>query len=108
MGGIREIVAVVVAADSPVGRVAQAIDDMTAHLPPPEKPQVCPLCSAQSWPCARFDGAAHRVRAAGLRVGELVPLDLHSRLWPPSPPRSQPAPPTRHPDTWLDEEQHDG
>ncbi len=88
MGRIREIVAVIVAADSPAGRVAQAIDDMTAHLPTPDEPQACPLCSSQSWPCARFDDAAHHVQAAGMRLGELVPLDLHNRLWPPTPPSS--------------------
>jgi hypothetical protein len=105
MGGIREIIAVVVAADSPAGRIAQAIDDMTAHLPTPEEPRACPLCSARSWPCARFHEAAHRVQAAGVRVGELVPLDLHARLWPSAP--TQPASP-QHSDTWFDQDQHDG
>jgi hypothetical protein len=105
MGGIRESVAVIVAADSPVGRAAQAIDDMSAHLPPPEDPRACPLCSTQSWPCARFDDAAHRVQAAGVRLGELVPPDLHARLWPPPPPTPHTS---RHSDTRFDKEQHDG
>jgi hypothetical protein len=83
VGGIRAIVAVIVAVDSPVGRVPQAINDLAAHLPPPEKPGACPLCSTHSWPCALFDDAARRVEAAGLRLGDLVPLDLHNRLWPP-------------------------
>lgn len=117
MGGIREVIAVIVAADSPIGRVVQAIDDVAAHLPPPQEPQACPLCFTQSWPCARFDDAAHRVQAAGLRVGELVPLDLHPRLWPPSPPPPAPTPsaspippprPTQHPAPWFDKEQPDG
>lgn len=107
MGRIREIVAVIVAADSPVGRAAQAIDDMSAHLPPPDDPRACPLCSTQSWPYARFENAAHNVQAAGVWLGELVPPDLHTRLWPP--PRPQPGPPTtRHTDTRFDREQHDG
>lgn len=50
MCGIREFVAVVVAADSPAGRVAAAIDEVTAHLPPPDELWACPLCSTQSWP----------------------------------------------------------
>jgi hypothetical protein len=90
MGGMREIVAVVVAADSPAGRVATAIDDITAHLPPPDVPWECPLCSAHSWPCSRFDAAARRVMATGVRLADLVPLDLHPRLWPRTPP-PQPA-----------------
>lgn len=107
MGGIREIVAVIVPADSPVGRAAQAIDDMSAHLPPPDDPRACPLCSTQSWPCARFENAAHHVQAAGVRLGELVPPDLHTRLWPPAWPQPSPLT-TRHPDPRLDREQHDG
>lgn len=83
---VREVVAVIVAANSPVGQLVRAIDDMTAHLPPPEEPRACPMCSTQCWPCSGFDTAARRVEAAGLRLGELVPLDLHARLWPPLPP----------------------
>lgn len=113
MGGIREIVAVVVAADSPAGRVAAAIDEVTAHLPPTQEPWACPLCSTQSWPCSRFDTAAHRVMTAGLRLAEFVPDDLHPRLWPqpqsrspaPTVPPPPPAPPS---DTWFDEEPRDG
>jgi hypothetical protein len=116
MGAIREVVAVIVAADSPIGRVAQAVDDVAGHLPPRQEPQACPLCLSQSWPCARFDDAAHRVQTAGLRLGELVPLDLHPRLWPPpaappTPVASPAAPPpgsTPRPDTWFDEEHRDG
>lgn len=104
MGGIREIVAVIVAAESPAGRVATAIDDVASHLPPLEAPWSCPLCSAQSWPCSRFDEAAREVMSNGVRLADLVPLDLHPRLWPhpaPSAPGPQPA-------TWFDEESHDG
>lgn len=106
VGAVRDIVAVVVAADSPAGRAAQAIDEVTAHLPASDEPWACPLCSTQSWPCPRFDEAAHQVQAAGLRLGELVPLDLHPRLWPTPQPRSRP--PAPHSDIWFDEEQHDG
>jgi hypothetical protein len=81
-GDIRDVLAVVVAADSPAGRLAEAINDLTAHLPTPDEPDVCPMCSGKFWPCAGFDGAAHRVHTARLRVGDLVPLDLHPRLWP--------------------------
>lgn len=80
MRGIRKGVAVVVAADSLVERVARTIDDMTGHLPAAEEPEVCPLCFTQSWLCTRFDDAAYRVQAAGVRLGELVPQDLHNRL----------------------------
>lgn len=107
MRGIRDIVAVVVAADSPVGRAAQAIDDITAHLSVPDEPNTCPLCSTQSWPCAQFTAAAHRAQAAGLRLGELVPLDLHPYLWPtpqPPPRSAPPTDPTPRSDTWFDEE----
>ncbi|MGH3752941.1 MAG: hypothetical protein ACRDRP_09630 [Pseudonocardiaceae bacterium] len=112
---MRAIVAVVVAADSPAGRIAAAIDEVTAHLPAPDEPWGCPLCSAQSWPCARFHDAAHHVMNAGLRLDTFVPDDLHPRLWPPRQPPSrsptppvppaQPAPPS---DTWFDEESTHG
>ncbi|MDQ3276291.1 MAG: hypothetical protein M3Q39_15030 [Actinomycetota bacterium] len=117
---MRDIVAVVVAVDSPAGRAAEAIDQLTAHLPPPDEPWACPLCSAQSWPCAGFDAAAHRVQAAHLRIVELVPLDLRPRLWPPqqpgppetpaqSAPRERgPHPSAPHPTAGSDEEQPDG
>jgi hypothetical protein len=81
---VREIVAVVIAVDSPTGRLAEAINDLTAHLPSPTDPTQCPMCSARFWPCGGFDAAAYRVQAAGLRVADLVPLDLHPRLWPPT------------------------
>lgn len=89
--------------------VAAAIDEVTAHLPPPEDPWACPLCSTQSWPCSRFDNAAHQVMNAGLRLGEFVPDDLHPRLWPtPKPPSRSPAQPAPQADTWFDEETRDG
>lgn len=97
----RDVVAVVVAPESPIGRAAGAVDDMAAHLPPPGVPMVCPLCPQQSWPCAGFDDAARRVLAAGLRLPDLVPLDLHPRLWfppPPKPPAQPDSPPTDPPD----------
>lgn len=112
-GGLRKVVAVVLAADSPAGRIGIAIDDVTAHLPAPVESRMCPLCSAQSWPCSRFDGAASRVLASGVRLADLVPLDLHPRLWP-RPPGTQPpvAPvpnqPNDHSSTWFDKESDDG
>ncbi|MGH3621612.1 MAG: hypothetical protein ACRDQ5_07455 [Sciscionella sp.] len=92
-GDIREVLAVIIAADSPAGRVAEAINDLTAHLPPPAEPGACPMCSNRFWPCAGFDDAAHRLLAARLRIGDLVPPDLHPRpgrpLQPPRHPRRQ-------------------
>ena len=106
MGGVREDLAVIVAADCPLGRASEAVNDLAAHLPPPDRPWACALCSAQSWPCARFDDAVRRVMTAGLRLQDLVPLDLHERLWP----RKKPQPsPTSPPDTgsWFDQEEQD-
>ncbi|MGH3927076.1 MAG: hypothetical protein ACRDTT_30115, partial [Pseudonocardiaceae bacterium] len=71
--GRRAIVAVIVAADSPIGRLAELLADMSSHLPVPHAPQICPVCFAQSWPCARFSDAAHRVHAAGVKVSDLLP-----------------------------------
>jgi len=112
MSEIRGVIAVIVAADSPFGRLADTIDDLSSHLPSLQEPQACPLCFTQPWPCTRFHDAAQRVHAGGLRLDELVPLDLHPRLWPqlPASPKSaQPAPhPAQHPDLWFDEEHRDG
>ncbi|MEV7043926.1 hypothetical protein [Amycolatopsis sp. NPDC051061] len=72
-----------VAADSPAGRAAEAINDLTRHLPQPGAPAVCPTCAARFWPCTYFYDAAHRMHNARLRVGDVVPLELHPRLWPP-------------------------
>ncbi|GAA3852340.1 hypothetical protein GCM10022243_17500 [Saccharothrix violaceirubra] len=49
----RRIVAVVVAVDSPAGRVVEAIDDLAAHLPGTDRPQDCPLCSWHPPPTSR-------------------------------------------------------
>ncbi|WP_158894051.1 hypothetical protein [Amycolatopsis anabasis] len=108
MGGIRESVAVIVAADSPAGKAARAIDDVAAHLPPPEQPYTCPLCSSQPWPCTEFHDAAHRVQAAGVRLGALVPLDLHHRLWPRTAVPQHPGSPVQQSRPWFDKEQPDG
>jgi hypothetical protein len=106
MDGMREIVAVVVAAGSPAGQLARALDDLAAHLPPSEQQWGCALCCSESWPCSRFHAAAQQIIAARLRLDEFVPLDLHPRLWPPTPPaQSQLAPP---PDDWFDEESRNG
>ncbi|OXM43125.1 hypothetical protein CFP75_39685 [Amycolatopsis alba DSM 44262] len=77
----------VVAADSPAGRAAEAINDLTRHLPEPGEPNACPTCAGRFWPCEYFDDAAYRVHTARLRVGDIVPLDLHPRLWSPSAPQ---------------------
>lgn len=116
MDAIREVVAVIVAADSSVGQLMRDIDDLTAHLPAPDEPRACPMCSTHSWPCGGFDTAARRVGAAGLRLDHLVPRDLHARLWPPQPrPPQPPAQPAQHmawPSSvtaeWLDKESVDG
>ena len=106
MGRVREVLAVIVAADSPLGRMSQAVDDLAAHLPPSDQPRACPLCSAQSWPCAGFDDAARRALAAGLRLIDLVPLDLHERLWPPKRARTPPSS-TQNPDRWFGQEEQE-
>jgi hypothetical protein len=111
VGAIREVVAIIVPADSLAARLVREIDDIVAHLPSPDEPRACPMCPAHSWPCAGFDAAACRVKAAGLRLDHLVPQDLHSRLWPTQPP-TQPAPQTAWPSTreaeTFDKESVDG
>lgn len=112
MGGIREIVAVVLAADSPAGQVAGLLDDLAAHLPPPDQQWGCSLCRTECWPCAGFDAAAQKVIDARLRLAEFVPTDLHPRLWPPpEQPHTAPEPPPQTalpPGTWFDKESRDG
>ncbi|GAA0589310.1 hypothetical protein GCM10010174_00180 [Kutzneria viridogrisea] len=95
MGGLREITAVVVAAECPVGGVVEAIEQVTSHLPTANDPEVCPLCPARPWPCSGFDAAAGHIQAAGIPIGYLVPLDLHARLWPPPQLRPTTPPPGR-------------
>jgi len=82
MGGLREVTAVVVAFDSPLGRVVDAIEQLTTHLPTAEQPAACPVCARRAWPCAEFDAAARHLRTTGVPIGYLVPLDLHPQLWP--------------------------
>ncbi|WP_297546911.1 hypothetical protein [Amycolatopsis sp.] len=41
---IRTAVGQVVAASSPAGRAADAINDLTMHLPNPDEPRVCLTC----------------------------------------------------------------
>ncbi|WP_143022982.1 hypothetical protein [Lentzea jiangxiensis] len=84
MDELRNIVAVVVPAESPVGRLVDAINTLAANLPPEDRPTVCPLCPTPSWPCTRFDAAAREVQDGGVAIGPFVPLDLHQRLWPPA------------------------
>src|SRR4051794_33281230 len=104
----RDGVAVMVAADSPAGRVAEILDQLARHLPAPRAVS-CSCCSTEGWPCSGFDDAAHRLQAAGLRLSEFVPLDLRSRVWPP-PKEVQGAPPRldRRLPVWPGKEPHDG
>lgn len=81
----RAVVALTVAADSPLGRTVKAVDAVTAHLPPPETHVRCAVCRNRSWPCGPFDTAARDLAALGIPVGYLVPLELHPVLWPPAP-----------------------
>ncbi len=89
-GDIRTPVGVIVAAESPLGRAAEAANDLNRHLPTPAEPGSCPTCTGRFWPCAYFDDAAARLLTARLRLGDLVPLDLHPRLWPPPTPPDSP------------------
>jgi hypothetical protein len=95
---VRRMVGLVVAANSPAGRAAEAINALTRHLPDPGAPTVCPTCAGRFWPCAYFDEAAYHVHIARLRVGDVVPLDLHPRLWPPPAPRNTEEWPSGSPD----------
>jgi hypothetical protein len=81
---IRLVAGLMVAADSPAGRAAEAINDLTRHLPDPGVPCACPTSAGRFWPCPYFHDAARRVHIARLRVGDVVPLELHLRLWPPA------------------------
>ncbi|GAB2994189.1 hypothetical protein [Saccharothrix stipae] len=80
----RAVVALTVAADSPVGRAGCAVEAVTTHLPPPDDPGRCAVCRNPPWPCDPFDTAARDLAALGIPVGYLVPLDLHPVLWPPA------------------------
>lgn len=100
MAEMREVVGVVVAVDSPAGRLVGALDDLAAHLPPVGRQWGCPLCGVDSWPCAKFHVAAQQVIGARLRLDEFVPLDLHQRLFPQTEtPRSGQEP---RPGAWFD------
>jgi len=87
---VRPVAGIVVAADSPAGRASDAVNDLTRHLPDPGAPETCPTCADRYWPCTFLDDAAGRMNAAGLKVGDFVPLELHRRLWPPASTREQP------------------
>ncbi|WP_257924905.1 hypothetical protein [Amycolatopsis iheyensis] len=87
---IRPVVGVIVATNSPLGRAAEAANDLNRHLPAPSAPGICPTCAGRFWPCAYFDDAAARLHTARLRLSDLVPLDLHPRLWPLPPPAVTP------------------
>jgi hypothetical protein len=108
-----QVTVAVLAADSPAGRVAVEIHELTSHLPSPEAPWECPLCSTE-WPCRRFGAAAHELMQAGLRLPDWVPYELHPRLWPANQaeqPLSQPMSSNHDPQssTWFTtKEQDDG
>jgi hypothetical protein len=89
---IRLWTGLVVAADSPAGRATEAINDLTRHLPDPGTPGTCPTCAGRYWPCRYFDAAALRVHTAQLRVGDIVPLELHARLQLPATPSASQDP----------------
>lgn len=87
---VREIVAIVVAADSPLGQEEPTIDELSAHLPAVDGGGECPLCVGQRWPCAPFRDAASALHETGIPVPSLMPEALQTRLRPPTP---QPPPP---------------
>jgi hypothetical protein len=113
MGGIREVVAVIVAADSATGRVVAAIDELTAHLPAPGRAVGLPTVLHRvlavlpvQHRCPSGDGR----RAAASRLDtERPPRPAVGKPKPRSPappaPRPQAAPQS---DTWFDEESPDG
>ncbi|PPK71056.1 hypothetical protein V5P93_002914 [Actinokineospora auranticolor] len=78
----RETRAVIVAVESPVGTVSTAVDELSAHLPTRDRPMICPLCSTEKWPCARFRAAADLAVSGDVRLEDLIPPDLRPRLWP--------------------------
>lgn len=96
-GDIRMVVAVVVAKESPLGRAAEAANDLNRHLPTPAEPATCPTCAGRYWPCPDFDDAANRLMDGRLRLADLVPADLHPRLWPQSAAPRAPQWPTESP-----------
>ncbi|GAA1309131.1 hypothetical protein [Saccharothrix xinjiangensis] len=92
----RTVVVLPVTADSPLGRAADPVATVTAHLPPHDSRTRCALCPDRAWPCHLFNAAARDLAALGIPVGYLVPLELHPVLWPPT---STPPPDPRTTDT---------
>lgn len=82
---IRTWACLIVDDNSPLGRVASAVCELTAHLPEPEAAFLCSICFGKQWPCDRFDVAAREVLAARLALAALIPAELHHQLWPQSP-----------------------
>jgi len=82
---IRSWNCVIVDSDSPLGKVASSVCDLTAHLPDPDVTFLCSVCFGKQWPCERFDIAAGEILTARLSLAALVPSELHQRLWPQSP-----------------------
>lgn len=89
---VREIVAVVVATDSPLGREEPTIGQFSAHLPAADA-EDCPLCGEIRWPCPTFRKIADTLHEAGVPVLSLVPESLQARLRQPNP---KPPPPVPH------------
>lgn len=65
---IRSWNCVIVDSDSPLGKVASSVCDLTAHLPDPDVTFLCSVCFGKQWPCERFDLAAREVLAARLSL----------------------------------------
>lgn len=77
-GASRDIVAVVVATQSPIGRASELIAQCTTHLPVTTQ-SACAWC-LRPWPCPPFIAAARAAQAAGVRAGCFTPTELHGRL----------------------------
>ncbi|ATY17050.1 hypothetical protein CU254_41435 (plasmid) [Amycolatopsis sp. AA4] len=97
---IRQVRCLVVAADSPVGGVSEAVNDLTLHLPEPGTQNICSTCGTLVfWPCRFFAEAAYAVRLdlPSVPLAAFVPPDLLSRLPPPRSP-NEPAWPSSAPE----------
>lgn len=80
---VRPWACVVLDENSPLGQIAAAVCNLTAHLPPQDNLLHCSVCASERWPCGRFDEAATAVLTARIPLAPLVPVDLHHKLWPP-------------------------
>lgn len=78
---MREIIAVIVAAGSALGREEPMIGELSNHLPAVDGGN-CPLCG--QCPCSTFQKAASVLHEAGIPVPALLPEPLQERLRPPT------------------------